>query len=91
LVRDRRVQGEVAALLVAHGKRLQRGEDAAALHGEAVGRVVEQAVAATLRFETERKGGVAGDGDRRDVVHLDGDVERHGASGESGFDLAAPM
>ena len=46
---------------------------------EMVRRVIEQVVAAPLRLQHQREGRIAADVDPRDVVHLDGDFERHGA------------
>jgi hypothetical protein len=68
---------EMAALLVLHRHRLDAGEDLAVHHGEPVGRVVEERVPAPLRFQHQRESRVAGDVDGRDVIHLDGDFERH--------------
>ena len=45
---------------------------------EFVGRVIGQPMAALLRLQQQREGGIAADVDARDRVHLDGDVQFHG-------------
>ena len=65
------------ALLVAHGHFLDAGKDLSAQQRQPVRRVVEERVAAPLRFERQRERRVAGDVDRRNMVHLDGDLQRH--------------
>ena len=45
---------------------------------QSAGQHVVQAMAAALRLEQHREGGVLGDLDRPDRVHHDDDVERHG-------------
>ncbi len=77
---DRLAEGEMVALLVAHRHLLDAGENLAAEHGQPVGRIVEKRVAAALRLQRQREAGVAGNRHGRDVVHLDGDFQRHGAS-----------
>ena len=78
-VRQHRLaEGEMVARNVAHGDRLDARLDATVAEREALGRVVEEDVAAPRRFQHEREGGIAADVDAGDVVHLEGDGERHG-------------
>ena len=73
----RLAQREMVALHVANGHGLDARHDLAVAERQPVGRVVEQLVAAPLRFQRQREAGVARNVDGGDVVHLDGDVERH--------------
>ena len=68
----------VIAELVAHIERLHGREHAVAALGELVGGVIGQLVAARLRFQQQREGGIAADIDPLDRVHLDGDIQGHG-------------
>ena len=71
---------EMIALLIADLEFLDARENLAAEHRQPVGRVMEKLVSAPLRFERQGKRRVSGNRDGRDMVHLDGDFERHGAS-----------
>ena len=73
----RLAEREMVALLVAQLHRLDAREHLAVAQRQPVGRVVEQRVAAPLRLQRQREAGVAGDRDRRNMVHLHGDLERH--------------
>src|SRR5258706_63921 len=65
------------ALNVTHLHRLDAGQYLAAAEQQAVGRVVELRVAAPLSLQHQREGRVAPDFQPGDVVHLEGDGQRH--------------
>ena len=65
------------ALLVADRDPLDRRAHAAVAHGETIGRVVVLRVAAALALQHQGKRRIAADVDPRDVVHLEGDFQRH--------------
>ncbi len=70
-------EDEVIVLRISHGQRTgPRGHQPIA-KGEVARPVIEQRMAAGLRFQRERKGGIARDVDALDRVHLDGNSERH--------------
>ncbi len=62
----RLAEREVIADLVAHGELLHRRHQLLAVQRQLVRRVVGNAVAALLRLEQQRKGGIAADVDARD-------------------------
>ena len=70
--------------LVAHGEHLDRRHQLLAAQRQLVRRVIGQPVAALLRFQQQRKGRIAADVDARDRVHLDGDIQFHGAGPQVG-------
>ena len=55
------------------------GDQSAVPEREVGGRVIEHVVAAPLRLQQEREGGIAPNIDALDRVHLEGDLEGHGA------------
>ncbi len=65
--------------LVLDGEAVALGDELAVAQREIVGRVIEHVMAAPLRFEQQREGGIAPDIDALDGVHLEGDFEGHGA------------
>ncbi|MNY21112.1 hypothetical protein D3C86_1546340 [compost metagenome] len=67
-------QGEMVALDVAQFHLLHRGVNLAIAHGKALRRIMEQPVSACLRLEAHGEGGVTGDIDAGDMIHLDRDV-----------------
>ncbi|MOA24132.1 hypothetical protein D3C78_1447980 [compost metagenome] len=67
-------QGEMVALDVAQFHLLHRGVNLAIAHGKALRCVMEQPVSACLRLEAHGEGGVTGNIDARDMIHLDRDV-----------------
>ena len=67
----------MVALQVAHLHRFDPRLDAPFAHDEPVGSVVVQRMPAPLRLQHQGEGGIAGDRDLRDMVHLDRDVEGH--------------
>ncbi len=67
----------MVALNVLDGERLRHRLDPLAVEPQTVGRVVQEPMAACLRFEEQRKGRIAGDADALDRVHLRGDGEGH--------------
>ena len=68
---------EIFRELVAHLDRMARGRENAACQRQGFRLVIEQRMAAELRLQHHRKGGIALDVDVLDGVHLDGDIERH--------------
>ncbi len=82
-------QGMVVALQRPQVQRPAPGQDAAFLQRQHLGRVVPEAVAAGLGLHHHQEGGVGLDVDPFDGIHLDGDLQRHGSSGdERGPDAA---
>ena len=73
-----RAQREVVALPAAHLDRPAAGGDPALVERQPVGGVVEQPVPARLRLLHDPEGGIGGDVDPLDRIHLDGDVQGHG-------------
>ena len=69
----RLAEREMVALHVADLHLLEAGEDAAVGLRQPVRRVVIEPVAAPLRLQRKREGGVPRDVQRTDMVHLDGD------------------
>ncbi|MNT28641.1 hypothetical protein D3C72_1643430 [compost metagenome] len=65
---------EMVALDVAQFHLLHRGVNLAIAHGKALRRIMEQPVSACLRLEAHGEGGVTGDIDAGDMIHLDRDV-----------------
>ena len=65
---------EMIALDVANLQRFDSGEDLAVTHGQAVGSVVKQLEATRLRFERHGEGGIAGNADAGNMVHLERDL-----------------
>ena len=70
----RRGQREMVTLDVAQLHLFDGGVNLAVAHGETVRRVVEQPVSACLRLKAHGEGGVTGDVDAGDMIHLDRDV-----------------
>src|SRR5262249_60483535 len=68
----------MVAALVAHAERADAGDDMALAQGQIMRTVIQQSVAAALRFQSERKSRITGDIDALDRIHLDCDGERHG-------------
>ena len=64
-----------------------------AIKGERIGVIAEDLVAAGLRFEHQREGRIALDGDALDGVHLEGGLESHGRlfSVKGILDVAGPQ
>ena len=71
----RLAEREMVAVRVAHLERLHRREHPAVQQREPVGRVIGDRMAALLRFQQQREGGIAADVDPLDRVHLHGDVQ----------------
>ena len=69
----------MVAGLVLDGQAMAARDQFAVAEREIVRRVVEHVVAAPLRLEQQREGGIAPDIDALDGVHLEGDFEGHGA------------
>ena len=69
---------EMIALLVAHLKRLHRGEQPVPQQRQPVGGVIAERVLARLRFQEQREGRIAADIDPLDRVHLHRDGQAHG-------------
>jgi len=72
---------EVIALLVADRDGLDPRLDAPVPQGKPVRRVVVEGVTPPLAFEHQGEGRVAPDVEARNMVHLDGDLERHFSAG----------
>jgi hypothetical protein len=68
----------VVALLAAQVHGLRAGHHLAVAEDQVGWRVVPDRIAALLGFQAQHEGRIAVDVDRRDMVHLDGDVELHG-------------
>jgi hypothetical protein len=71
----------VGAFLGEHLQRLGPGEHPAVLQRQLVGGVEPQFVAAVLGLHHHQEGRVGVDVDPQDGIHLDGDSQRHGGSG----------
>ncbi len=67
----------MVALLVANLERLHVRDHLRAQQRQPVRRVIGDAVAAFLRFQQQREGGIAADADPLDRVHLHGDIQAH--------------
>ncbi len=65
---------EMIALDIAHLQRLDSSKDPAVAHSQSVGGVMKQFEATRLRFERHGKGGIAGNIDAGDMVHLERDL-----------------
>ena len=76
---DRRLvpEREVVALLAPHLDRPAARRHPAVVERQPVGRVVEEPVPARLRLLHDPEGGIGGDVDPLDRIHLDGDVQAH--------------
>ncbi len=72
-------QAVMVAGTVLYGEAVAFGHQLAIAKGEMVRGVIEHVVAAPLRLEQEREGGIAPDIDALYGVHLEGDFESHGA------------
>ncbi|MCY1544178.1 hypothetical protein D9M68_800390 [compost metagenome] len=71
-------QHEMLALgLVEYGDRRRQGRNDIAAQGQRIGRVMQQFVAARLRFQHHGERGIAARIDGGDMVHLDRDFELH--------------
>ena len=66
--------GEMIARDLLHRDFARHRADAAVLIGQVLGGIMEQAVPARLRAQHQREGRIAGDADRFERVHLDGDA-----------------
>ena len=77
------------AFNVLDGKRFRDRLDPRAIEPQTVGRVVEKAMAARLRFEEKREGRIARDADALDRVHLHGDGKGHGRSRGKGQSISS--
>lgn len=65
---------EMIALDLAHLQRFDGSEDLAVAHGQAVGGIVKEFETTRLRFERHGEGGIAGNADAGDMVHLERDL-----------------
>ena len=79
-------EGRVSALHILDPEGLDPRGHHLPLHGEAVRRVEQKVVASRLRFEEQGEGGVTGDPDRLDRVHLNRDGQSHGARASFTFE-----
>ena len=70
-------QGEMIAARVAHRKRTDARRHLAIAKRQVARAVIEQRMAPRLRFQRQRKSGIAADIDPLDRVHLDCDGKRH--------------
>ena len=72
-----RAERVVIAQLAAHPHRLRLGVEPPVAEDEIVGFIVEQSMAAHLRFHCQHESGIGIDVDAGNVIHLDGDGEAH--------------
>ena len=74
---DGRAGGEMVAFDASHRDGTSVGAHAAVLVAEILRKVMKQAVSALLCLQHQRKGGIAGNPDRFERIHLDGYGQGH--------------
>src|SRR5579872_1618075 len=67
----------MVAGFVAHRERLHARRNSTVTHHKLLGCVIEQRMAARLRFQKQCKSGIAANIDPFDRIHLDGDIQWH--------------